>query len=227
MSVVRHLVVSVVAVCAVVPAIAAETPRAMLVGAAFNTPSKAQATAMVNAALASLDRTLAANPQDRDAQLQRGIGLGYRGQLTRSVGDARASRAALTRFAQANPNDPDAYIALGGWHVSVLDTVGGFIGGTVLGANRRTGLTALDRAVRLGGNRAFFPAYAGLMRISTDKDDTQALALLDRAARGETPTEVDRITKAAAVRVAARLRAGDSAGASALAAQLRPFGRAN
>jgi hypothetical protein len=204
----------------------ASSPRATLVTAAFQTTSKTQALALVNKAIGAIDATLAKAPANRDAQLQQGIALGYRGKLTRSMGDARRGRDLLTAFAKRHPSDPEAQIALGGWHLPVIGEVGGFVGGTALGASKSKGLTALDRAVRLGGNRAFFPAYAGLARIALDSGDAAAAKpLLQKAAGAAAPSEVDRITQAAAKRVLALVNAGDAKGASRLARQLLPFGR--
>ncbi len=200
-------------------------PRATLVRAAFATADKAQALAGVNSALTALDAILKRTPDDRNALLQQGIGLGYRGQLTRSIGDARRARGILEGLTKRNPNDPEAWVAYGGWHTSVIAYVGGFVGSSVLGANKRTGLDALSQAVRLGGNRAFFPAYAGLMRTRLDPEDAQALPLLERAGSAQAPAEVDRITQASARRVAALLKAGNRKEAQTLARQLLPFGR--
>jgi len=202
-------------------------PRDLLVRAAFITHDKSQAIALVNGAIQSTDATLARTPGDREAKLQRAIALGYRGQLTRAVGDARASRDALIALARAYPRDPEVQIALAGWHLSVVADLGGFLGSTLLGASRDTGLQVLDKAVALDGKRAFFPAYAGLMRLRTNPKDTRtALALMERAAAATAPTPVDRITQASAGRVAALLRAGNTSGAVALAKQLLPFGTA-
>lgn len=208
------------------PAVSAASPRATLVTAAFQTNGKTQALALVNEAIKSLDATLAKEPANRDAQLQQGIAYGYRGKLTRSLGDARRGRDLLTTFANRHPSDPEAQIALGGWHLTVITEVGGFVGSSALGASKSKGLAALSKAVSLGGNRAFFPAYAGLARIALDaKDAPAAKIFLDKAVNASAPTEVDRITQAAAKCVAALIRAGDNKGASRLAQQLLPFGR--
>ena len=207
------------------PSIAAATPRETLVQAAFATSDKAAALALINDALGKLQATLAQSPGDREARIQQGIGLGYRGQLTRSLGDARKSRDQLTALVQQYPNDPETQISLGGWHMSVIADLGGFFGGTALGASRKSGLAALDRAVALGGNHAFYPGYAGLIRLHADPKDATAPALLDRAANAGVTTELDRILQAAAKRASARLHAGDTAGAAAIAKQTLPFGR--
>lgn len=218
--------VSIILAAPAVLAAPAESPRATLVTAAFQTKSKTQALALVNKAISALDATLAKTPANRDAQLQQGIALGYRGKLTRSMGDARRGRDLLTAFAKRHPGDPEAQIALGGWHLTVITEVGGFLGSTALGASKSKGLAALGKAVSLGGNRAFFPAYAGLARVALDSGDAQAAKpLLEKAVGAQASSEVDRITQAAARRVLALIRAGDAKAASRLAKQLLPFGR--
>ena len=224
----RSMISSVVAAAVVlsVPhqAVAA-SPRATLVTAAFETSGKARALALVNSAIGTLNATLAKNAGDRDAQLQQGIAYGYRGKLTSSIGDARKARDLLTKFVQSHPSDPEGQVALGGWHLTVLSSVGSLVGGT-LGASKSKGIAALDRAVKLGGNRAFFPAYAGLSRIALSSSEAAAAkALLEKADGGAAPSEVDRITRSAARQVLALLNKGKSKEASQLAQDLLPFGR--
>jgi tetratricopeptide (TPR) repeat protein len=203
----------------------AASPRATLVTAAFETSGKKQALALVNSAIGTLNATLAKDAGNRDAQLQQGIAYGYRGKLTNSIGDARKARDLLTRFVQRNPSDPEGQVALGGWHLTVLSSVGSFVGGTI-GASKSKGIAALDRAVKLGGNRAFFPAYAGLSRIALDSGDAAgAKALLEKATGAAAPSEVDRITRSAARQVLALLRQGKAKEAASLAQDLLPFGR--
>lgn len=202
-----------------------ESTRALLVAAAFQSGTKSQALSLVNKAIGALNATLKASPGDRDAQLQLGIAYGYRGKLNRSIGDARKGRELLQAFARKYPNDPEAQIALGGWHMTVIGDVGAIVGSAALGASKTKGKAALSKAVRLGGNRAFFPAYAGMLRIAVDEDDAAgAKALLTMAANASAPYEVDRITRKSAVRVLALLDAGRVDQASKLADQLLPFG---
>ena len=96
---------------------------------------------------------------------------------------------------------------------------------TVLGADRATGLAALDRAVALGGNRAMFPGLAALLRLQLSADDARARPLAEAAARGTTPTALDAQMQRAAIVVLALLRRGDTAAAHRLAPTLLPLGR--
>ena len=203
----------------------AASPRETLIRAAFATPDKAQALGLVNQAIAEANATLAQTPADHEAQFQHALGVGYRGQLTRSAGDARTAHRALEAIATADPADAEVQIALAGWHLTAVGDLGDFFAGTLLGASRSRGLAALDRAVTMGGDRAFFPAYAALIRIKLDSSDTAiALHLAERAAAAGTPGAIDRVTQRAAIRLIPLLRAGDGGAAARIARQLLPFG---
>ncbi|WP_419826705.1 hypothetical protein [Sphingomonas sp.] len=213
------------AVAALACVAAAPAPRDTLLRAAFLTHDKAQALALVGDAYQQTTATLAASPGDKEARLQQALAIGYRGQLKRSPADAKATRDALTALVRAYPRDPEVEIAYAGWHLTAVDQLGSFLARTVLGADKATGLAALDKAVALGGNRAFFPAFAAMIRVRLDPKDTAAAAsLADRAAAAATPTQLDRVMQRAAQRIAVPLHAGNGAGAAALAKQLLPFG---
>ena len=68
------------------------SPRDTLIRAAFATPDKAQALGLVNQAIAEAGATLVQTPADHEAQLQHALGIGYRGQLTRSPSGRRPRR---------------------------------------------------------------------------------------------------------------------------------------
>lgn len=203
----------------------ATSPRDTLIRAAFATPDKAQALGLVNQAIADANATLAQTPADREARLQQALGIGYRGQLTRSPGDARTAHHALEAIAAADPANAEVQVAVAGWHLTAVGDLGDFLARTLLGASRSQGLVALDRAVTMGGDRAFFPGYAALIRIKLNSADTATpLRLAERAAAGQTPSPLDRVMQRAAVRLLPPLRAGDGAGAARIARQLLPFG---
>ena len=204
----------------------AATPRDTLIRAAFSTRDKASALALVTDALAQSSATLAHAPGDREAALQRALAVGYRGQLKRSAADAKRARAEFDALARADPRNAEVQVALAGWHLTAVGELGAFLARTVIGANRDTGYAALDRAMVLGGNRAFFPAYAALIRLRLDPKDTRTpLVLIDKAAASAAPTAIDRIMQRAAVRVGAVLRGGDPDQAETLTRSLLPFGQ--
>jgi hypothetical protein len=216
---------SILAALSLIAAPATASPRETLIRAAFQTHDKAQALGLVNDAVAETRTELQKDPNDREAKLQQALGIGYRGQLNRSPNDAKASHAQLQALASSDPRDPEAAIAFAGWHLTAVGDLGNFLAKTLLGASRGEGLSQLDRAVSLGGNRAFFPAYAALIRIKLDSSDTATpLRLAQRAQNGQTPTAIDRVMKAAAVKLIPLLQAGKGAEASKLAKQLLPFG---
>ena len=211
------------AIVAAAPAMAA-TPREMLIQAAFQTTSKAQALTLVTQAIGEAERQLAANPRDKEAFFQHAMGIGYRAKLTRKPNDAKASRKMFEQYVGQYPRDPEAQIAIGGWH---LDAVAdGFLATTVLGAKKELGVDGIDKAVALGGDRAFFRSFAAMMHVRLDpKRVALARGLAEQAARGATPTPLDRIAKRDAEAMLIPLRAGDGKAAAALSRKLLPFGR--
>lgn len=204
---------------------AAATPRETLIRAAFATHDKAQALDLVNQAIADTNSILARDPGNHEARLQQALGIGYRGQLKRSPSDAKAAKRALDALAASDPRDPETLVAVGGWHLTAISDLGSFLARTLLGANRDEGMAALNKSIALGGNNAFFPAYAALIHIRLDTADTAAaLVLAQRAAADAAPSPIDRIMQRAAVRIIPMLQAGDGSGAAKAAKQMLPFG---
>src|SRR6187402_845347 len=205
------------------PATAA-TPRDLLTQASFQAGDKASALALIHQGLAAAEAILAANPHDKEAQMQRGVAIGDRAHLTRSPGDAKAARQIFETFLAANPHDPEAYLAIATWHLDTVDA--GFLATTVLGAKKDVGLAALDKAVALSGGRPFFTGFAALMRIRFNpKDVATARQLAEQAAAAPAPTPLDRIAKHQAQALLIPLRSGDGRTAALLARKLLPFGR--
>ena len=204
--------------------LAAATPREILTQASFQATDKASALALVNQGLAAAEAILATNPNDREAQMQRGVAIGDRAHLTRSPGDAKAARHVFEPFLAANPRDAEAHLAVATWHLDTVDA--GFFATTLLGARKDIGLAELDKAVALGGGRPFFTGFAALMRIRLDPHDVAvARALAEQAAAAPAPTPLDRIAKHAAQAILFPLRSGDGRTAALLARKLLPFGR--
>lgn len=207
-------------------AVHAETPRDLLVGAAFGASDKAGALAAINRAIALSDSILAKQPRDHEAQLQRGIGIGYRGKLTRNRTDAMASRRLFETMAAANPRDAEVQLLLAGWHLDAVDDLGGFVARTVVGARGVTGLEALNRAVMLGGNRASFLGLAAMMLIRYDSDAVpQARKWAEAAMAAPAPMPLDRECKEGAQAMLTALRANNGEAAARIAKQMLPFGR--
>ncbi|RYD96314.1 MAG: hypothetical protein EOP61_18230 [Sphingomonadales bacterium] len=203
----------------------AATPRQILIEAAFQTRDKTHALAQIAEADRGAAALVAADPGNRDAAFVRAMALGYRAKLTRGREDALAARKLFERFVAANPRDPDAATAVGTWHLDSVIDLGGFVAGVAIGAKKATGLAMMDRAVTLGGNRATYPGFAALLRLSIDPADPRARALAEMASAGDVSTPLDRIMQRHASAILISLRAGDRDATQKLARQLLPFGR--
>ncbi len=202
----------------------AATPRELLTQASFQTTDKSAALALINQGLAAAEAMLAANPGDREAQMQRAVAIGDRAHLIRSPGDAKTARHLFEVFLAANPRDPEAHLAIATWHLDTVDA--GFFATTMLGAKKDLGLAELDKAVALGGGRPFFTGFAALMRIRLNPNDVAtARSLAEQAAAAPAPTPLDRIAKHQAQALLIPLRSGDGRTAALLARKLLPFGR--
>ncbi|PZQ54299.1 MAG: hypothetical protein DI555_12760 [Novosphingobium pentaromativorans] len=220
------LAVSAMVAAVIAPAALADTPRELLTTAAFQAPDKKKALALIGQAIAESDRILVARPGDHEATLQRAIVVGYRAKLTRSRTDARASLAVFQRLAAQNPRDAEAQMVIAGWHLDAIDQLGGLVARTVLGAKAEAGEAALSRALTLGGNRAFYPGLAALMRIRKDEGEVaQARRLAETAAAAPAPTALDAQMKRAALSILPSLRANDGKSAARLSRKLLPFGK--
>ena len=203
----------------------AQTPREMLVQAAFLDRDRATALHRVELALQTAAAASQRSPQDQEAAVVRATAFGYHAKLTGSRTEAIAARKMFEALAKRYPHDPEAQAALGAWHVGVIFKVGRILGGAVAGASKSTGYIALDRSVVLGGDRAMFSALDGLLRLELDPDDSKARGLLERAAQAPTPTAIDSFLRRAAIAVLVPLRRGDDKVVKALAKKLLPFGQ--
>lgn len=223
----RSTLIAVSAIVSATPCAAmAESPRDLLTTAAFQAADKSRALALVAQAITASDRILAARPGDHEATLQRAIAIGYRGKLTRSRSDVRASLTVFKQLATQNPRDAEAQMVIAGWHLGAIDQLGGFVAGAALGARTQAGEVALMRAVTLGGDRAFYPGLAALMQIRKDTDDVpRARRWAEAAVAAQTPTPLDSIMKRAALAMLPALRANDGKAAALLARKLLPFGK--
>lgn len=207
-----------------VSAAQAETPRELLTEASFRAPDKTAALRDVGAAHSAATALLRGRPNDREAALMQATALGYRAKLTGSRSDAIAARRAMEALVARAPADPERHLALGAWHMGAVNRLGRLVARAALGASKPAGLTALDRAVAQGGNRALFAGFAALLRLQIDPGDARARSLAEAAARAAAPTPLDRRLQHAARAVLAQLRAGDANATRRLASRLLPFG---
>ena len=214
-----------VAMLAAATPAAADTPRDLLTQASFGVHDKAAALARIAAARQGSAAILRYDGDDREAQLMQATAIGYQAKLTGDRGDALLARRQFEVLVAREPRFADAWLALGAWHIGAVYRLGGFIGRAALGAQKSSGLQALDRAVALGGNRALFSGLSALLRLQIDPADPRGRALAEAAARAATPTPLDRILQRAAAAMLNTLRSGDNKLIKATASRLLPFGQ--
>jgi hypothetical protein len=207
-------------------AAAAENARTLLMNAAFAPSSKATALSRIDSALKSAEAAVARNPGDREGRLQQAVAISYRGKVARSRADLMTARRGFEAAVAADPTNAEAYLALAGWHLGVVIDLGPFLARTALGASRARGVAALERSLALGGDHAFFPAAASLLRIQLDpKDVAGALRLAEASLNTTAATPIDRMMQRQAEALLPSLRAGNGPAAAQAAKLLGPFGR--
>ncbi|WP_426257612.1 hypothetical protein [Sphingomonas sp. DC1600-2] len=199
--------------------------REALTQMAFFARDKAVALDQIASVEAAARVTLARAPTDAEALMTRAMATSYRAKLTRSRADALSARDQFEAIARRNPRDAEAQAACGAWHLNAVVSLGTLMARGALGARKADGLESLDRAIALGGDRALFPALEGLLRLAIDGSDAGAAALLARAAKGSTPTPLDRILQRHAVQLEAVVQGGDAKLIQALAKRLLPLGQ--
>ncbi len=203
----------------------AETPRELLTQAGFVDRDRTVALARIDRAAQGATAILARAPDDQEAALMQAMANGYRAKLTGSRGQAIAARRQYEALVARYPRSAEAQAALGAWHIGVIVKLGRFMGRAVAGAQKPVGLSALDRAVAMGGNRAMFAGLAGLLRLEIDPNDPRGRTLVEIASKASAPTPVDMFVRRAATAVLVPLRAGDDAAVKALADRMLPFGQ--
>lgn len=202
----------------------AQSPRDLLVQAAFEDRAKGSALAKIERARAVATAVAARAPDDQEAVIVGASALSYHAKLTGSRAEALAARRAFEAAIARFPRNAEAQLALGAWHLGIIEKVGRLVGRAAMGAQKAVGLAAIDRSVVLGGDRAMFVGLAALLRLQSDPADPRARSLAERAARSPTPTAIDRYMQRAAANLLTPLRAGDTKAVRALADRSLPFG---
>lgn len=215
----RIVILAIAAVATVAsPALAQTENRDLLTQASFGDRDKATALKKIQTVVADTERDTS-----YEARLLRATALGYRAKLTGSRSDLTAAKALFDAVVKANPRDPEAQLGLGAWHLGTLSKTGALLG-RMFGANRAAGNAALDNAVAMAGNHAFFPGLAGLFRLKADPDDARGRELMEQAARAGGGTALDRIMQRSAQVMLTALRSGNDANVRAVAHRLLPLG---
>ncbi|ATE67290.1 hypothetical protein COO09_00820 [Rhizorhabdus dicambivorans] len=208
------------------PATAA-SPRQIIAEAAFRTRDKPVALAQLADAENIAAAQLVRDPANREARLLRAMAIGYRAKLKHSRRDALAARAQFEELAAADPRDAEAAGAVGTWHLDAVVDLGGMVAGMAIGAKKPIGLAQMDRAVALGGKRAFYAGLAALLRLAIDPDDARGRSLAQFASTAPAPELLDRQMQSSVIAVLAALKSGEAKRAGKLARQSLPFGRLN
>lgn len=212
------VLIAISAAVVAVPAAAQDQNRDLLTQASFVDRDQATALRKVQAVVSATQKDTNFN-----ARVMLATALGYRAKLTGSRSDLTASRKLWDAVVAANPRDAEAQLGLGAWHIATLNKTGALIG-RMFGANRAAGNAALDKAVALGGNHAFFPGVAGLFRLKADPADPRGRQFIEQAANAAATTPLDRILKRSAALMLGPLRAGNAEQIKATAHRLLPLG---
>lgn len=203
----------------------AETPREALAQASFGDRSKTAALTRVVAVKQAATARLGVAPHDREAELMRATATGYHARLTRSRSEAITARKQMEALVAEDPRNAEASLALGAWHLGAINQLGRLMARAALGAQKTVGLAALERALALGGDRAFLTGLSALLRLQLDPADARGRALAEATTHAATPTALDRIMQRAAVAVLVPLRAGDMKRTRTMASRLLPLGQ--
>ncbi|MFC3580676.1 hypothetical protein ACFONA_10920 [Sphingomonas hylomeconis] len=218
--------VGVAALVATAPCVAAaETPRDVLTTAVFADRDKATALAKIDRVHQVTGARLARSADDQEAAIVQATAIGYRAKLTGNRAGAVEARRRFEALIAKYPNNPEAHLALGAWHVGVIATFGQFVGRAAVGAQKSVGYASIDRALKLGGDRAMYIGLAALLRLELDGNDARGKQLAEAATRAAAPTALDRIMQRAANLMLVPLRNGDRKATQVLADRLLPLGQ--
>jgi tetratricopeptide (TPR) repeat protein len=199
--------------------------RAASTEAAWRAPDRARANALLEQAEALFDQALKLAPGNNEAALQRAIAVGYRAKLANSPGLARQARRGFEQVIARDPRDALAHAALGGWHGESVATLGRFLAGTALGANRQGFEQSFERAMALNPEGPAIPTFFAFTALALDAGNAKrAQALLERADKARARDGFERLVQAHARAVLPLLRKGDVAAARREAARLSPLG---
>jgi tetratricopeptide (TPR) repeat protein len=202
--------------------------RAIGTQAAWLTPNRAQAIALLREAEADFSAALKKQPGNLDALLQRGIVIGYIAKIERSPNLAKEARRSFETVLSNRPDDPLALGALGGWHGESVASLGKMIAGTMLGAKQQEAFRYYERAVAVKGGDPAVPLFyaSTLLRLSPDNAG-KAKVLLQRSISGPAGDGFDALMQRNAKAILAALDKGDVDGARAMARKLAPLGSAS
>lgn len=219
---------------AIAPARALETAagdalaaRALLVVAAYETPSRLLAERQIDIAISDAERARRRDPANIEALLQQAIGLGYKAKLNQSPALAKDARKLMDLAYARAPDNAFAAALLGGWHGESVADLGAFLAGTVLGAKRSEALRFYQEAIRKDpASPTFLTFYAfTLVKLNSGRNGAEARRLLEQA-KSLTPRDgFERMMQTHGAAVLTALVAGNGKRALQLVKTYEPFGR--
>lgn len=143
--------------------------RATLVVAAYQTPDKAGAQALISKALDDAAAALRLDPGHVEGGLQRAIATGYQAKLDRSFRMGKATKALMLEMLDAHPENSFAWAMVGGWHSGTIYSAGSFLGSATLGASKSAAWTHFERAMQLDPQSPSFPVYFAFELLRLEK----------------------------------------------------------
>jgi hypothetical protein len=199
--------------------------RANLNIAAFNTRDKAQAMALVTEAEKDFDAALARAPANAEAQLQKGVAIGYRAKLSKSPGLGKDSRRRFEAVRAAHPQMAMAWAAVAGWHAGAVATLGSFMANAVLGAKAAEVDPGFQKAIRMEPENPVHRAFYAMVLLDLDKANAEKAAQALQGI-GQLPATdgFEALARQQGQVLANSLKAGDAAASQALARRLQAFG---
>lgn len=193
--------------------------------AAFQTTDRKLARERLLQAERDFDASLALQPGNVDALLQKAIAAGYRAKLENNLGLAKQTRKSFEGLLVKRPNDALALAAMGGWHGEAVATLGKFIAGTALGAKQGESLRYYEKAIAAPGADPAVPVfYATTLLNLSAANAPRAKALLQRAVKAKAGDGFERLMQQNARAILAPLEKGNVEGAQAQAQRLGPLG---
>ncbi|MCH8861271.1 MAG: hypothetical protein IID51_02010 [Proteobacteria bacterium] len=140
----------------------------------------AERPAAIEAALADARRALDADPEHLEGNLEAAISIGYRGKLTRSMGDAWAGKKYIDTALLHHPDSAWAEAVLGGWNGEVVMEAGRFFAGMLFGAKRKRAVQHFRAGLAIEPeNIAIRTGFAiTLLRFNRSRFEKEAIELL-------------------------------------------------
>ncbi len=201
--------------------------RATLTRAAYFTPDRAAAEALIDAALTDARRGQSRDARVLEPLLQEGVALGYRAKLQQSLKVAKRAKAIFDRGLALDPKSSFAAMSIGAWNGEPISDLGGFISRTVLGATQDKALKHYELAMSLDPKNPILPIFYAfnIYRIDNEKYAAKAIALLEASLKLKPHDQFALMFQKSAREVLDSMQAGDAAATRRLIRLRQPFGQ--